>query len=164
MHVFPAARSPGFDENLGELLNGDVIVGSRAKVPARAPLCRRLGQHRSGEREIPGERLEHMLPWSHGRRIPHRHRLAGRQVPHDVGHDSVFSPIAATNDVAGSHRCELHAMLAQSGWREEARSIGRRHEFRRSFAGAVGIMAAEPVGLIVRSAVGMGLVALVTRG
>ena len=56
-----------------------------------------------------------------------------------------------------------HAMIVEAGWRIEAPSVGGRHKLGRPLARAIGIVAAEPVGLVVRSAVGMGFVALVAR-
>ena len=161
VHVFPASGAPGVDEDLGELLHRDVILSRRPKIPAGAPRCRRIGEHRGGERQITGERLEHMLPRPHGCRIPHRHRLTGREVPHDVGDDPVGRPVAAANHVAGADGRQLNAMFAESAQRKEAPAVGGGHEFGRPLACTIGIMAAEPVSLIVRPAVSMGLVALV---
>ena len=104
-----------------------------------------------------------MLPRPHGGRIPHGHRLTGREVPHDVGDDPVGRPVAAADHVAGADGRQLDAMLAETAGREKAPAVGGGHEFGRPFAGAIGIMAPEPVSLVVRPAVGMRLVALVAR-
>ena len=161
--VDPGAGAPSVDEDFSEGLHRDIVARRRAKIPAGRPAGRRLCEHRASEGQIPGERLEHVLPGTDRRGVSHRHGFARRQVMHDVGDDPIDGPVAAADHVAGPHRGQLHTMLGQPLGREVAATIRRRQEFRGAFAGAIGIAAAHRVGFIVRPAVVVRLVTLVAR-
>ena len=161
--VDPRAGAPGIDEDFSERPHGDGIADGRTEIPAAGPAGRRLREHRAGEGEISGERFEHVLPGADRRGVSYRHRLACRQMPHDVRDDPIDGPIAAADDVAGPHRRQLHAMLGQPLRRKVAATICRREELSGALARAVGIAAAHRVAFVVWPAIVVRFVALVTR-
>ena len=85
-----------------------------------------------------------MLPRTRESGIAHRDRFAGRERADGVGHDAVLGPVAAADDVARAGRGERDVGAV----REKRIAIRGHDDFRRRFARAVGIVAAERIALL----------------
>ncbi len=109
-----------------------------------------------GQQQVPGQRLEHVLPGTHCRRIAYPQLCAARERTHAVGQQTVVRPVAAAHDIAG----------ARSAYRDTVRTKiriaeGRSDNFRAGLAGTVRIAAAKRVVLAIRPFPLAVLVALV---
>src|SRR5207253_11181906 len=84
---------------------------------------RRLVPLGSGELKVAGQRLEHVLPRTHGIGFADLDRLAALQRADAVGDDAGLGPVAATDDVAGAGGGEADAVCRDVAGGEEALAV-----------------------------------------
>ena len=148
----PRARSASLDDNVRACASGGctaaIAFPARLARKARAERidhfvhrakgCRirpeidsarravgRLHQ-RLRQREIPRERLEHMLPRPDGVRVAQRDRLARRERPDAVGNQPVGGPVAAADDVAGTGRRDRRPVAEKALAKAARQAVPRR--------------------------------------
>ena len=117
------AFTPALRKLLDDPLHGFSIFFSRAEVEG-------FGKRRTfnikilGKSQIAAQGLEHMLPRACGVGIADVDTLAIFNSAQDVWNEPVFSPVAATDDVASPSRCQSNLMLARFSCVEERAAIG----------------------------------------
>ncbi len=97
-----------------------------------------------GQKQVAGERLEHVLPGSHRVWVADFDRAARGKRAYAVGHQAVLCPIAAADHVASARRRHRRRAVAR-----ECLAVGGGDQLGARLAGAVGIAAAERIGLAV---------------
>src|SRR6185369_11568566 len=87
-----------------------------------------------------------MLPGSNCVRVADLYRFTGQDRPDDVRDQPVVSPVATTDDIAGTGRGHGNTMPLVIFWIEVGGAIGGRHQFRTPLA--VGIRVIPPHRLV----------------
>src|ERR1035437_2610864 len=152
---YPGTRTPLPKETLDHPAHRMIAGLVRGAEVPRTLVAAALAQHAGPEPEVAGERLQDMLPGTHGIGVAHDDRLAGRQGPHRVGDDPVSGPVATADDIAGAGRCHCRPIG------KEAVAVRGRDQLRAALAGAVRIVATHGVRLAEGAIVFVVLVALV---
>src|SRR5580658_7082628 len=125
-------------ESVDDLMHRAKGCRIRPKIDSTRRAARRLHQ-RPRQSEVAAERLEHMLPGSHGVRIAQEHRRLRFEPPHAIRDQAILGPVSAADDIAGTDRRERRPVF------EKALAKAARQQFRARLAVAVRIVSAEPV-------------------
>ena len=96
-----------------------------------------------GEPQIAAQRVEHVLPRTHGLRVADPKWLTGLDRPDRVREQPVLAPVAAADHVAGAGGRERGGAVAG----EERRPVGRGDELGACLRARIGIISAEGIAL-----------------
>src|SRR6202789_4199667 len=143
------AFAPHLRGRRDDALNGPRVVVGGTKVECRGEL-RSLCKQLFGERDVSLQRIEHMLPGTNRRRSPDDYRTFFLEAADQVGNETVFRPVAASDHISSARRGQGDMVLLQAIHGEKRTSVSRAYDFRASFARSIGIIAAERVGLSIR--------------
>src|ERR1700733_2438876 len=91
-----------------------------------------------------------MLPGTNSLRAADEDRLRGLKAANQVGDETVFRPVATTNNIAGPRRRQGYSLLLRGSGREERTAVGRADDFRAGFARCIGVVAAQFIRLSIR--------------
>src|ERR1700683_3161331 len=112
------------NDGSGDLVNRAYFLCAWTEIPGAAVRVWMLIQRRC-QQQIPGERLEHVLPGSGRRRTAQLHRLFRLNRTDAIRNNAVRGPVSSANDVSSPHRCCTQALAAG----EKRAREGREHQF-----------------------------------
>src|SRR5215813_10532807 len=105
----PAALT-AFDEPLDDLRDSLTIRITRAEVPGSAEPHGVGFEQTTGQHKVTAQGFEDMLPRADCTWVSDRHPNAQLVAAHDVSHQPVGGPVAATNHIAGPCRGHCHTV------------------------------------------------------
>ena len=94
--------------------------------------------------QIPGERVEDMLPGTHRKWPPHVQHGVMAPCAKRVGQQAIGRPVATAQHIAGARCRQCRGRIGQKGI-----TVTGHHQFSGRLAGAVGIVTAQGVVLAV---------------
>src|SRR5580658_2393937 len=141
------------------LVNRAYFLRSWTEIP-RAIVLVGMFVQQCTQQQIAGKRFEHVLPGPGRCRTAELNCLSRLSCTDAIRNNAVRGPVPSPDDVSGPHRrCTQARAAGKKRTRER-----REHQFRGGLGGAVGVVAAEPIGFTIAPYPVHILVALVRGG
>src|SRR5687768_11063533 len=115
-------RAPELGELIRQILDGNGVIARRSKVPSLGKSGFARGESLC-QHEIAAQRLEYVLPGTDRVRTTDNDGSVRDDATHKIGDNSIFRPVAATDNVAGARRSNQHARLPS----EKGSPVSRGH-------------------------------------